>query len=506
MEVIDELGNGSYGIVYSARYTDNDDDDTYALKRNLIESDCDFSGVLREIDLLVKLRRHPNIIKIKAVLIGDGFSKPLPAMGRDYQGLHNDTFHFIFEMGDCDLNKYIRRNNVPYNEIKKMSLDVMLGVEHIHRCGIIHRDMKPQNLIVKDGRIKIADFGISKPYLNDGNITPGVVTVWYRAPEVATHKTYDYLIDEWSVGCILYEMITKRILFRIKEDDNDNLTKCIIDNTQDSYLTLNEIGKIFGPRAKRYWSSNEYAPGNGLYPILRDNPKCQNIDDDELIYMCEIMDGLLRVDPNNRISVSDSIDHPYYDEYRDYINNTRKRFSSFHNDNIYHMKSCTERKFAMKIATAVYRMRGKYRWYSDMILIHAIDIFDQFLSKHDSNNDPIDKRIVEIQFYTCIYIFVKYFTTIQNYVPYKRIIPFKYSNHNDVTAAEDFEKYLVRHVMGFNIYRPTVYEHLVMSGKCSRAYGSCAISTLINGIDINGEDIKEISKVVINKCESGEFD
>jgi serine/threonine protein kinase len=92
----------------------------------------------------------------------------------------------------------------------------------------MHRDLKPQNLFVQDGRLKIGDFGLARsfsppmrqftqevcPSPSHFSLQRQTVTLWYRAPEVLLGARYTPAIDLWSVGCILWEMIQKRALFR----------------------------------------------------------------------------------------------------------------------------------------------------------------------------------------------------------------------------------------------------------------------------------------------------
>lgn len=90
------------------------------------------------------------------------------------------------------------------------------GLQFCHCRRVIHRDLKPQNLLVsRTGALKIADFGLARAFgIPFRAYTHEVVTLWYRAPEVllGAHK-YSTGVDVWSVACIFYEMLTKKPLF-----------------------------------------------------------------------------------------------------------------------------------------------------------------------------------------------------------------------------------------------------------------------------------------------------
>lgn len=93
----------------------------------------------------------------------------------------------------------------------------LLGIEFCHKHRVLHRDLKPQNLLIdKEGSIKLADFGLSRTYsISKKTYTEEVVTLWYRAPEILLGcKHYSTPVDIWSIGCIFAEMVTNTPLFQ----------------------------------------------------------------------------------------------------------------------------------------------------------------------------------------------------------------------------------------------------------------------------------------------------
>ncbi len=99
--------------------------------------------------------------------------------------------------------------------IKSFLFQLLKGVAYIHSKLVLHRDLKPQNLLIsRQGQLKIADFGLARPFGAPVRaFSHEVVTLWYRAPDVLLgSKCYSTSIDMWSIGCIFAEMITGKPL------------------------------------------------------------------------------------------------------------------------------------------------------------------------------------------------------------------------------------------------------------------------------------------------------
>jgi cyclin-dependent kinase 10 len=195
------IGEGTYGKVYRVRSKHTDEQ--FALKKLKIEKEKDGIPVtsLRELRIL-KRCSHPNIVGLKQVIFDPSI---------------NNIF-LVFEYCEVDMVKLIDRMPRPFSdsEIKGIIVQLLTGLNYLHRQWIIHRDLKLSNLLMKAGVLKICDFGLGrrfKPFYNS-IYTPKVVTLWYRAPEVLLGTGfYNESIDMWSVGCIFAELIKRKPLF-----------------------------------------------------------------------------------------------------------------------------------------------------------------------------------------------------------------------------------------------------------------------------------------------------
>ncbi|CAI9090117.1 OLC1v1024811C1 [Oldenlandia corymbosa var. corymbosa] len=207
-EKLEKVGEGTYGKVYRAK--EKATGNIVALKKTRLHEDEE--GVppttLREVSILRMLSRGPHVVRLLDVK--QGLSK---------EG--KTVLYLVFEYMNTDLKKFIRSyrqmGDIPPQTVKSLMYQLCKGVAFCHGHGVLHRDLKPHNLLMdrKTNTLKIADLGLARSYtVPIKKYTHEILTLWYRAPEVLLGSThYSTAVDMWSVACIFAELVTKQALF-----------------------------------------------------------------------------------------------------------------------------------------------------------------------------------------------------------------------------------------------------------------------------------------------------
>jgi serine/threonine protein kinase len=281
---LDKVGEGTYGVVYKAR--DRATGKLVALKKIRLESDDEGvpSTAIREISVLKEMS-HDNIVRLLDIV-------------------HNDIkLYLVFEFLDLDLRRYMdsvmAKGTLMPSQIRSYLYQLLVGMEYCHARRILHRDLKPQNLLIdKTGRLKIADFGLARVFgVPLRAYTHEVVTLWYRAPEILLgSKHYATAMDMWSIACIFAEMVLLKPLFP-GDSEIDELFR---------------IFRLLGTPTEDTWpnvtSLPDYKP---IFPMWRAMPLEETfptLEDDGI----ELMQLMMTYDPAKRISARMALEHAYF--------------------------------------------------------------------------------------------------------------------------------------------------------------------------------------------------
>ena len=220
-ELLEVIGSGGMAVVYKAKcHRLNRLVAVKVLKSDLAE-DADFRRRFRDESQAVAMLSHPNIVSV-------------------YDVSRGETEYIVMELIDgITLKQYMeKRGQLNWREALHFITQIMKALSHAHSRGIIHRDIKPQNIMVlRDGSVKVADFGIACLANSANTLTQEALgSVHYMSPEQARGDRTDARSDIYSAGVVLYEMLTGRLPF-----EGDNAVSVAIQHLSSVPLSPREI-------------------------------------------------------------------------------------------------------------------------------------------------------------------------------------------------------------------------------------------------------------------------
>lgn len=273
-----ELGAGTYGKVYRGTRTVNNEPVAVKCFKPKTDHNGIDVGILRELVYLKSLPHHPNIIEIYDVA-WDG-SKIRVSMPLYQQ----------------DLNSYLKKLSAPLPTELVISYgeQLLAGLQHLHRHGIFHRDIKPGNVLLDETTrtLVICDFSLASNFVNKMDHSLTVQTLWYRAPEILLGALkYNEKVDIWSFGCVLAIMLTQKELFA---------GDCEIDQL---YL----IFRLVGTPTVQTWPGIDKLPYFGTFWPKWSSVAATSLDDRNNAQIKQWLASSLVCYPGNRATANDML-------------------------------------------------------------------------------------------------------------------------------------------------------------------------------------------------------
>lgn len=323
-EVFEAYGRGVFSTVLRAR------DNEYArLSVAFLSYDEVAIKVIRANEKMSRAAKLERILLSKLTLTGSDNKHVISLIGHFKYNYH---FCLVFEPMDMNLRTCIKKfgRNIGLNilAVRTYTIQLLLSLRHLKNNGVLHADIKPDNILIdKVGKlVKICDLG-SAMLIGDIEITPYLVSRFYRPPEVILGLPYDTSMDMWSVGCVIYELFTGQILFPGKS--NNMMVKQIMDvkgpvpkkilrkgafterhfdlsNPSTPFCYIDEDPVTKNQKIRKFSHISVKSKFVNLFGGIDGiSPKATKLAD--------LLERMMMIDPDKRISINQALKHPFCD-------------------------------------------------------------------------------------------------------------------------------------------------------------------------------------------------
>ncbi|XP_046660050.1 LOW QUALITY PROTEIN: cyclin-dependent kinase-like 1 [Homalodisca vitripennis] len=238
----------------------------------------------------MKSLKHPNLVNLLEVF------------------RRKRKLHLVFEFCEHTVLHELERypQGCPETMVRSISWQILQGVAYCHQHNCIHRDVKPENiLLTAQGVVKLCDFGFARIMSPGENYTDYVATRWYRAPELLVGDTlYGPPVDVWAIGCVFAELVRGEALWPGKSD------------VDQLYLIRRTLGDLT-QRHMLIFKSNEFFAGitlpqpDSLEPLHEKLPKHALGDPNILDFLHKCLDK----EPSKRWTCEQLLTHPYFNNF-----------------------------------------------------------------------------------------------------------------------------------------------------------------------------------------------
>ncbi|KAG0467173.1 hypothetical protein HPP92_018753 [Vanilla planifolia] len=305
-EVVRKVGRGKYSEVFEGVHcTDNQPCIIKILKP------VKKKKIKREIKILQNLCGGPNIVKLLDIV-------------RDQQS-KTPSLVFDLNVDDLDFSKYVEDD---YNTMEErmlqhdrkvdgiicsvVAVDMEWALEYSHSQGIMHRDVKPHNVMIdhEQRKLRLIDWGLAEFYHPGKEYNVRVASRYFKGPELLVDlQDYDYSLDLWSLGCMFAGMIFRKEPFFYGHDNHDQLVKIAkVLGTEELNAYLNKYRLELDPQLAALVGRHGRKPWSRF--INADN---QHVAVPEAV---DFLDKLLRYDHQERLTAKEAMAHPYFSSVR----------------------------------------------------------------------------------------------------------------------------------------------------------------------------------------------
>lgn len=288
--IVERIGRGKYSTVFLGCTIDNKPCVLKVLKPVSLQK------IKKEIMILEELKGGPNVCELYDVVI-DTESQSVTLVTEYIEAI---DFRILYEQ-------------LKINDIKFYLYNILKCLEYSHSKNIMHRDIKPQNIMIDNNRreVRIIDWGLAERYIPNTPYHVRVATIHYKSPEILlNNQFYDLSVDIWGLGCTFAAMIFKRIPFFRGRDNNEMIYRIGSILGRDKLIEYGQKFKLEIPQ-QVLTSLADHKPKS--WEKLK-NDKNEDVLDPLGL---DLLWKMLVIDHTQRITASEALQHPFFDEVRD---------------------------------------------------------------------------------------------------------------------------------------------------------------------------------------------
>jgi serine/threonine-protein kinase PRP4 len=327
-EVLDErytitahLGKGVFSNVLRAMDANAPDEDKEVAIKVIRCNETMSKAARLEIDILQKLSGSDPENKRHCVRFLRHFE-------------YRDHIFMVFESLAMNLREVIKKfgRNVGINikAVQSYATQLLIALRHLKNNGVVHADIKPDNILVNKGHsvLKMCDFG-SAMFDGDNELTPYLVSRFYRAPEVILGLPYSHPMDLWSIGCCLYELFTGNIAFPGRS--NNHMLKLMLelkgpvpkkvlkravfkDNHYDVMGTFSVIEEDPVTKSSIRRLIRDVKPTKDLAKIFTRDSSMSDVERKKALQLADLLEKMFNLDSEKRITATEALQHPFITE------------------------------------------------------------------------------------------------------------------------------------------------------------------------------------------------